>query len=64
MPTLITCRQPLCNKTYDFDKNSSWCPHDGFPRAAFCKKHNRNNCGHPECQSKLIEMPPRKEVRK
>ncbi len=57
-----------CRKIYDYETNSTECPHQGFPRAEECERHLRKHCGHPECQAKskpkpnLVNMSQRKDV--
>lgn len=41
-----------CHKLYDERIETSYCPHDKFPKQ--CKKHNRFHCGMPECRAELI----------
>lgn len=51
-----------CHSNFDNLKEQSSCPHKAFPKS--CSKHNRFNCGNPECNSsrgELIEI-KRKEA--
>lgn len=45
-----------CNRQYDWERNSTECPHVGFPRSMKCHAHQRTNCGHEECRTLVIEM--------
>lgn len=45
-----------CSKTYDWERNSQECPHNGFPREQKCQSHGRTNCGNHECQNNLVEI--------
>lgn len=56
------CPNPKCRKQFDQDKNSIFCPHQGFPLNKKCKLHNRTNCGNFECTSSIFNIDKRKEV--
>lgn len=47
----------FCKKTYDWERNSTSCPHRGFPQSKLCKNHSRLHCGNLECQTNLIKLP-------
>jgi hypothetical protein len=46
---------PNCLEMYNWEKNSTACPHIGFPRTQRCEAHDRNNCGDPVCEAKLMQ---------